>query len=333
MRRNRTENTQISALKSNTTGDLVTNSTEKANILNSQFQSVFTKETPLTDDHKKSQQCPDIPDILFTPPGVQKLLEGLNPNKACGPDGILPRVLKELAPAIAPILTDLFNRSYQTGVVPQDWRDANVAAIYKKGKKTLAANYRPISLTCICCKLFEHVMTRHIMKHTETHNILYALQHGFRGMLSCETQLVEFIHDLLVMDFSKAFDKVGHERLLEKISNYGITGKTQKWIRHFLSGRRQRVVLDGEHSDQVAVTSGVPQGSVLGPCLFLLYINDLADELESVVRLFADDTIAYLTINSQADAGRLQRDLDRLARWEVLWQMEFHPINAKCLEW
>ena len=125
--------------------------------------------------------------------------------------------------------------------------------------------------------------------------------------------------------------KVGHKRLLEKISNYGIAGKTQKWIRHFLSGRRQRVVLDGEHSDQVAVTSGLPQDSVLGPCLFLLYINDLADELESVVRLFADDTIAYLTIDSQADAGRLQRDLDRLARWEVLWQMEFHPDKCQVL--
>ena len=136
-------------------------------------------------------------------------------------------------------------------------------------------------------------------------------------MLSCETQLVEFAHDLaknchgghqtdvLVMDFSKAFDKVGHERLLQKIMHYGITGRTQKWIRSFLSGRRQRVVLDGEHSDQVAVTSGVPQGFVLGPCLFLLYINDLANELESTVRLFADDTIAYLTVDSLADASRL----------------------------
>ena len=161
------------------------------------------------------------------------------------------------------------------------------------------------------------------MQHAENHKILYGLQHGFRSRLSCETQLVEFIHDLagnchrgrqtdlLVMDFSKAFDKVGHNRLLAKLDHYGITGRTQTWIRHYLTGRRQRVVLDGEHSDQVPVTSGVPQGSVLGPCLFLLYINDLAKNLESTVRLFADDTIAYLTIDSDQDPDRLQRDLDK----------------------
>ena len=162
-------------------------------------------------------------------------------------------------------------------------------------------------------------------------------------MLSCETQLTEFLHDLnsnchkghqtdvLVMDFSKAFDKVGHKRLLEKITNHGITGHTNKWIKQFLSDRRQKVVLDGEHSEQVAVTSGVPQGSVLGPCLFLLYINDLAQDLESIVRLFADDTICYMTVDCSADALRLQRDLDKLADWEGLWQMEFHPDKCKVL--
>jgi hypothetical protein len=275
VRRNRTENTQISALKSDTTPDLINDPILKANILNRQFKSVFTNETPLTEHHKLPQEYPDIPDILFATPGVQKLLEGLDPSKAGGPDQLLPRVLKELAPAIAPIVTNLFNRSYRTGAVPQDWRNANVTAIYKKGKKTLASNYRPISLTCICCKLFEHVVTRHNMDQADRHNFLYALQHGFRNKLSCETQLVEFAHDLakncqnghqtdvLVMDFSKAFDKVGHRRLLEKLSTYGITGKTQRWIQNFLSNRTQRVVLDGEQSDPVDVSSGVPQGSVL----------------------------------------------------------------------
>ena len=133
------------------------------------------------------------------------------------------------------------------------------------------------------------------------------------------------------MDFSKAFDKVGHDRLLTKLEHYGITGLTDTWIRQFLTGRRQRVVLDGEHSDQVAVTSGVPQGSVLVPCLFLLYINDLAEDLESVVSLLADDTIAYLTIDSQSDTDHLQRHLDRLAHREVLWQMEFHPEKCQVL--
>ena len=124
------------------------------------------------------QAFPGIPDVLFTTPGVQKMLEGLDPGKASGPDNIPPTVLKQLAPSLAPTLTDLFNRSYKTGVVPQDWRDAKVCAIFKKGKKTIAANYRPISLTCICYKLFEHIMTRHVMPHAENHDIFYGLQHG-----------------------------------------------------------------------------------------------------------------------------------------------------------
>ena len=186
-------------------------------------------------------------------------------------------------------------------------------------------------------------MVKHIMNHNDRYSILYDFQHGFRSKLSCETQLLEFYHDLcsncyeghqtdvLVMDFSKAFDKVGHKRLLEKITRYGITGATAKWIEQFLRDRKQRVVLDGQQSSEAPVTSGVPQGSVLGPCLFLLYINDLAQGLECSVRLFADDTIAYMVIGNLADAARLQRDLDRLAEWEDLWQMEFHPRKCQVL--
>ena len=174
-------------------------------------------------------------------------------------------------------------------------------------------------------------------------NILYALQHGFRSKLSCETQLVEFVRDLsenmydghqtdvLIMDFSKAFDKVGHQRLLSKLQGYGITGQTHRWIQQWLNCRTQVVVVDGEQSDPVPVSSGVPQGSVLGPCLSLFFINDLAEQLDSRVRLFTDDTIAYLTVDSQSDAMALQHDLDLLAVWERTWQMEFHPDKCQVL--
>ena len=343
IRRNRTDNTSISTLKDLVTGALVTDPVAKANVLNAQFQSVFTRETPLTEEHKAEQEYPAIADVRFTVNGVRKLLENLDPTKAVGPDEIPPRVLKELASDIAPVLTEIFNRSYQTGVMPDDWRKANVVPAYKKGKKILAVNYRPISLTCICCKLFEHVMVSHIMGHLERHNALYKFQHGFRSRLSCESQLTEFYHDLvsntydgnqtdvLVMDFSKAFDKVGHQRLLEKVTRYGITGPTKRWVAQFLSGRTQTVVLDGHRSDTVPVTSGVPQGSVLGPCLFLLYINDMAEKLNCTVRLFADDTIAYLAIGGPNDAAALQCDLDLLASWEQTWQMEFHPDKCQVL--
>jgi hypothetical protein len=127
------------------------------------------------------------------------------------------------------------------------------------------------------------------------------------------------------MDFSKAFDKVGHNRLLLKLNEYGITGKLNNWIKAFLSGRTQQVVLEGELSYTADVLSGVPQGSVLGPCLLFIFINDLADTLKSTIRLFADDTIAYLAIKSNEVARTLQEDLDKLGEWETKWQMEFHP--------
>ena len=178
------------------------------------------------------------------------------------------------------------------------------------------------------------------MTHADNHNILYPLQHGFRRGRSCETQLLEFIDDvslnmengkqtdILVMDFSKAFDKVSHSLLTNKLHFYGIQGELNVWIQNFLSNRKQAVVLEGEKSDYVQVESGVPQGSVLGPSLFLYFINDIPSGLTSTIRLFADDTIAYLAIKSNSDAATLQQDLDKLAQWETTWKMAFHP--EKC---
>ena len=156
------------------------------------------------------------------------------------------------------------------------------------------------------------------MKHSDSNNIISPLQHGFRRNRSCETQTIQFTTDIanvlaadkqsdvLVMDFSKAFDKVGHGRLLHKLVHYGIPGRNQRWIRGFLSGRTQEVVVEGQHSDRVP--SGVPHGSVFGPCMFLHYINDLPEGIESTVRLFADDTVMHLTIASQLDSHKLQTE-------------------------
>ena len=291
----------------------------------------------------KTQASPVAEDINFTNHGIQKLLENLNPHKAAGPDRIKPRILKELAKEIAPILSIIFNTSYQTGIIPDQWKSAIVQPVFKKGSKYDAANYRPISLTCICCKMMEHVITSHIMKHAEKNNILYPLQHGFRKNRSCETQLLEFVEDvsknlstnkqtdILVMDFAKAFDKVCHSLLLHKLHHYGIQNKTNRWIKAFLSGRCQAVAMEGHLSDPVSVESGVPQGSVLGPSLFLYYINDIQEGLNSTVRLFADDTIAYLAITSDTDCQVLQNDLDKLATWETKWKMEFHPSKCQVL--
>ena len=166
------------------------------------------------------------------------------------------------------------------------------------------------------------------MTHADTHNILYPLQHGFRKFRSCESQLLEFIDDvtknienstqtdILIMDFSKAFDKVSHNLLVHKLHHYGIQGKTNRWINSFLQSRTHAVVLEGVTSDYVPVQSGVPQGSILGPSLFLFYINDIPVGLDSTIRLFADDTIAYLAIKSNANCITLQNDLNKLGLWE-----------------
>ncbi len=184
----------------------------------------------------------------------------------------------------------------------------------------------------------EHIIVSNIAKHLDTNNILHPLQHGFRKNLSCDTQLLSLFHDLaqnsketdlIIMDFSKAFDKVPHKRLAYKLNWYGVRGRTLDWIGDFLTDRTQRVVLDGSESPLGSVMSGVPQGSVLGPILFLLYINDLPDDTRySTIRLFADDCILYRPITTLQDSTLLQHDLDKIAEWEERWLMEFNV--GKC---
>ena len=189
----------------------------------------------------------------------------------------------------------------------------------------------------------EHIVYHHIMNHLEIHNILSNNQHGFRRHHSCETQLVSTIEtiarsldngkqiDLLVLDFAKAFDTVAHERLLLKLGNYGVSGALNSWIRVWLTQRTQQVVVEGESSDERQVKSGVPQGTVLGPLMFLLFINDIGDGINSQLRLFADDSLLFKTINNDNDANQLQKDLDQLISWSKKWQMSFNPTKCNTL--
>jgi len=347
----KTENSGISPLKSN--GITHTDPVQKANILNKQFESVFSKPNSLN-PHQISEinqikqgshpTCTSDPhNIAITVSGVEKMLTGLNPNKASGPDQISPRLLKTLSKEIAPFLTKIFRSSLDTGMVPSDWRSASVAPIFKKGAKCKPSNYRPISLTCIASKLMEHIIVSNLMNYFDNKNILSPFQHGFRSNHSCETQLTGFSQeifdnlesgkqtDVIIMDFSKAFDKVDHQLLIYKLFKLGVNVKSTEWIRSFLSERTQNVIVEGHSSDTVPVMSGVPQGSVVGPSLFLAYINDLPDSLKSRVRLFADDTVVYLTINSKSDAETLQADLAKLETWENTWSMSFNPEKCEVI--
>ena len=207
-----------------------------------------------------------------------------------------------------------------------------------KGDKHKASNYSPVSQTCILGKCMEHIIVSSISTHLDRNFFLNPLQHGFRKRLSCESQLLSLCHDLasvrtetdmIVMDFSKAFDKVPHRRLLYKLEWYGIRGGTLDWMKCFLTDRTQRVVLDGTESLPGPVLSSVPQGLVQGPILFFIYNNDLPDGVtHSTVCLFADDCILYRHVTDKNDINRLQMYLDRIAKLEEPWLMEFNV--GKC---
>ena len=343
IRNKRTDNNGVAPLEED--GQLKTSNKDKANILNRQFVSVFTKNTDRELPVLGPPVCDTMPEFQINVSGVNKLLDNLRPNKASGPDNIQARFLRVTSDQLSPALTLIFRASLKQGVVPTDWRHARVAPLYKAGKsnRSKAVNYRPVSLTCICSKVMEHIVCSSLMSHLDDHKILTDFQCGFRKKRSCETQLLTTINslaksldkgrqiDCILLDFSKAFDKVSHARLLLKLKHYGVRGKTLNWIKAFLENRTQEVVVKGESSDIAAVTSGVPQGTVLGPALFLVYINDLPQCVSSTPRLFADDCILYREISNHQDTVALQSDLFSLQNWEKMWLMEFAEEKCKVL--
>lgn len=305
-----------------------------------QFSSVFTKRDGTIKEKLPKKSKTKLSSLNITTPGIEKLLSKINTAKSVGPDNISNVILKTCAKQLAPGLSAIFQTTVDSGELPADWTDANVSPIFKKGDVHLAENYRPVSLTSVSCKILEHVICKHILNHLEENKILTNLNHGFRSGFSCETQLLVTLNDLLhfndegaqtdviILDFSKAFDTVPHEELLQKLESYGIEGPTHTWLRNFLTKRYMQVVVEGETSNKVTVDSGVPQGTVLGPLLFLCHINDLPLAVKSQVRLFADDCLLYRKIRSQNDYNILQSDLLELEKWAEKWGMRFNAKNV-----
>ena len=306
------------------------------------FGSVFTKEEvgPLPKQCYNTIVSEPIVDIVIKNEDVEKYLHQLNIYKSSGPDKVHPKLLKALSGNYSFInaVGELFRNCAESGVIPTMWKEANVVPLHKKGAKNLASNYRPVSLTCILCKIYEKCIRNHILEHIE--NFISPQQHGFVGGRSCLSNLLETVDivlgmidegapvDILYFDFCKAFDTVPHYRLLTKLENYGITGSTLNIVRDFLSNRTIKVVVGGQSSDSCDVTSGVPQGSVLGPLLFVLFINDLPDSIKNCIKLFADD----LKLIGNADKFQdICTDIELLEKWENTWLLRFNPGKCKVL--
>jgi hypothetical protein len=313
---------------------------EMANIFNTYFHSTFTPSINAPPPDINENVDPNLSEITITNDEVLKELLKLNPNKAHGPDDIPTLVLKTCAHELSPSITSLFNASLTEGKMPAAWKLANIVPIHKKGTKHEASNYRPISLLPVISKILERCLYNKIIdnlvpKITNT-------QHGFLKNRSTTTQLMEVFSDinnsldsggqtdLVYFDLSKAFDSVPHTFLLHKLKSFGINNKLHAWLTSYLTNRMQRVLINGSKSEWLPVTSGVPQGSILGPLLFLLYINDLPNILSenTLCAIFADDTKIYRNINSHQDHLILQRDINSAHEWSKQWGLKFN--QNKC---
>ena len=291
----------------NADGSLVHDDLMKANIFNAYFGSVFTDGdiSNLVDLRRSSTAHPlPIDCVRVSVCEVYDLLRALDSNKARGPDLLLARLLKEGAEEISCSLTKIFNLSLTRGALPQDWTSAHIVPVHKKNDGSNPSNYRPISLTSIVIKVLEKLVHRRVVSALESHGLISDFQHDFRAKRSTVGLLSEAVHDWalerrrsvhsLFLDLAKAFDLVPHYHLLLRLDLLGIRGDLLNWFQAFLTCQRQRVVINGQTSNWLDVCSGVPQGSVLGPLLFILYIDDLhRSVISSTLKIFADDVTVY----------------------------------------
>ena len=318
------------------------NPADQADLFNTFFYKQFSEASSYSisvDDTNSRDFCID-----FNASRVFSILKNINPNKAMGPDKIHGLVLKNCAKSISNPLSLLFSKSYYCGVIPDEWKAALVVPVHKKGSKSDVANYRPISLTCIVTKTMEKIVRDELMNRCD--HMIDSRQHGFLQNKSCTTQLVDFCDslalslnnnissDVIYFDFAKAFDSVSHDLILHKLKTlYSIDSFLLQFIMIYLKDRQQAVVISSSTSSFLPVLSGVPQGSILGPTLFVLFLNDITSGLdkETKILMYADDTKIWRQINEYDDHLQLQKDVHYLLDWSVRNKMKFHPSKCKVL--
>ena len=290
-----------------------------------------------------------IGSVHFRPATVRRELRRLNSSKAIGPDNIPARVLKECADALCKPLSRLFSLCYAKGRQPALWKTARVVPIHKKKSKAQPNNYRPISLLSIISKVMEAIVNRTIVNFLEKEDLLSAHQFGFRRKLGTSDLLTLLQHEwssaiashgavhALAIDIAGAFDKVAHRGVLAKAQACGITGTLLAWLQDYLKDRSLQAVICGQQSAQYPISAGVPQGSILGPTLFILYVNDCADHLPGgpSLAVYADDTTLYKCITCIGDirdsSTQLQSAVDAVAAWGQSWKIQFEPTKSQAL--
>jgi len=302
-------------------------------VMNNSVLPILTYHTNKRIDH-----------INIEPGEIISLIRKINPNKATGSDGISGQMLLLCDDSVILPLSIIFANILSTQIYPDMWKLANVTPIFKKGDKQLIKNYRPISLLPICGKILEKIIFNNLYSYLHGNNLITKNQSGFRPGDSTTNQLLYFVDEIhkafdsteslevraVFLDISKAFDKVWHKGLLFKLEQNGITGRLRKLMENYLSNRKQRVVLNNFNSEFSEIESGVPQGSVLGPLLFLIYINDLEKNIKSNIKFFADDTMLFSVIkNPDISANDLNHDLDTIRKWAYQWKLEFNPDPSK----
>jgi hypothetical protein len=318
---------------------------DKAKLFNDYFLEVQSlpnqPDNPIFEERPEPENTIEM--VTIIPKDVEDVLKCLDPNKAYGPDGISPKMLKEGGPAIVNILTKLFNLSLAKGIFPSSWKMANVCPILKKAEEFFTKNYRPISLLSTIAKVFEKVVFKHLFNFFRTNFTISLWQSGFLPGHSCVTQLIEIYDEfckavdngkeirVVFLDISKAFDRVWHAGLLDKLKGSGIRGRLLLWLKSYLTDRQQRVTINGARSPWGKILAGVPQGSVLCPLLFLIFINDITHVIRRCnIRLFADDTCLFIEVDEPTEAADiLNQNLQQIQEWADKWLVSFSPPKTK----
>ncbi|KAK3092504.1 hypothetical protein FSP39_003753 [Pinctada imbricata] len=329
----------------NSENGLVFSDSEKCDLLNEYFCKISSLEnddkTPPSFDERTEIH---VPNITVTEQEIKDIIDILDINKASGPDEFSHRLIKNIRDEIVTPLVIIFNKSLQTGKFPIQWKHANVIPVHKKGSKSDTTNYRPISLLSCIGKIFERVMFKHFYNHLNSNKLLHNMQSGFLPGHSTTFQLIDIYHHICLAldhkeylgftfcDISKAFDRVWIKGLIHKLNAYGFKGEILKWISSYLTNRSQQVILNQCSSTIGRPTAGVPQGSVLGPLFFLVFINDLPDAIEGLSRLYADDTSVSHSSSSLSEIERnTNLDMTNITKWSKDWLVEFNPAKTKVL--